>query len=446
VSRAAGATIAAVAAAAWLAAGALAGAAGQRPARAAATPTSVETIGHSVRGRPIHAIRVGDPQAKRKLLIVGVIHGNERAGLAVTKRLRTATPPRGTELWLVDAFNPDGAVARTRQNAHGVDLNRNFPVDWRGGGKPFDTYYPGPRPLSEPESQAIAALVRRIKPRVTIWYHQHLRLVTKRTGGDPKLERLYARRSRLPHRRLAPLPGTITSWQATTFPGDTAFVVELPAGNLSSRATRRHTGAVLAVARAVAPARVRQRPIPFGDRRKRETAAYAHRHYGLDGWRLRNPRVIVEHYTVTDSFQATYNTFAPDVPDGELHELPNVCAHFVIDRDGSIYQIVSTKIICRHVVGLNWTAIGIEHVGRSDAEVLGNRRQLRSSLRLTRSLQGRFRIRTRDVIGHNESLSSSYYRERVARLRGQTHADFRRASMRRYRRLLRRMPAPQSVR
>jgi murein peptide amidase A len=446
VSRPTAATLAAAGAATWLAAGALAGAVQRPRARAAAVPSSVETVGQSVRGRPIRAVRVGDPSAKRKLLVVGVIHGDERAGIAVTRRLRDARPPRGTELWLVDEFNLDGAAANTRQNANGVDLNRNFPAGWRGGGKPFDTYFPGPRPLSEPESRAIVALVERINPRVTIWYHQHLRLVTKKTGGDPKLERLYARRSGLPYRRLAPLPGTITAWQNGNFRRDTAFVVELPAGSLSTTATRRHTRALLAVARAVAPARVKQRPIPFGDKRKRETAAYALRHYGLDDWHLLRPHVIVEHYTVTNSFQATYNTFAPDVPDVELHELPGVCAHFVIDRDGSIYQLVSTKIICRHVVGLNWTAVGIEHVGSSDADVMTNPRQLRSSLRLTRMLQGDKRIKTTNVIGHSESLGSPYYRENVKKLRGQTHGDFRAATMRRFRRLLRRMPAPSSVR
>jgi N-acetylmuramoyl-L-alanine amidase len=196
----------------------------------------------------------------------------------------------------------------------------------------------------------------------------------------------------------------------------------------------------------VAPPRVVRRPIPFGARRKKEMRRYARRHYGIDAYRLRRPRVIVEHYTVTDSFPPVFDTFARDIPDPELHELPGVCSHYVIDRDGTTYQLVSTRIMCRHTVGLNWTAIGIEHVGRSDGQVIGNRRQLASSLRLTRFLQGRYGISTRNVIGHNESLSSPYHRERVARLRHQTHGDFRHATMQRYRRLLRRLPAPASLR
>jgi beta-N-acetylhexosaminidase len=180
-----------------------------------------------------------------------------------------------------------------------------------------------------------------------------------------------------------------------------------------------------------------QRPIPFGAARKRETAAYARRHYGIDTFRLRNPHVIVEHVTVTSSIAATYNTFAPDRPDVELHELPGVCSHFVVGRDGTIVQFVPLSIMCRHTVGLNWTAFGIEHVGFRDSDVMGNPRQLRASLALTRWLRCRYGIKVRDVIGHNESLTSPYHRERVDRLRRQTHQDMARAAMQVYRARLR---------
>jgi N-acetyl-anhydromuramyl-L-alanine amidase AmpD len=178
-------------------------------------------------------------------------------------------------------------------------------------------------------------------------------------------------------------------------------------------------------------------PIPFPAKRKREMRAYAVRHYGIHSYRLTKPRVIVEHLTVSDSWQSAYSTFAPDEPDAELHELPGVCSHFVIDQSGVIHQLVPLGLMCRHTVGLNWTAIGIEHVGRTDAQVLANNREMSSSLRLTRWLQRRYDISSKNVIGHNESLSSPYHRERVARLRSQTHGDWRHASMVRYRKRLR---------
>lgn len=181
-------------------------------------------------------------------------------------------------------------------------------------------------------------------------------------------------------------------------------------------------------------------PIPFGSVRKRQMVAYARRHYESfmkPTWRLTAPKVIVIHYTDA-SYGSTYNTFASDVPDVELHELPATCAHYVIGTDGTIHQLVSTGTMCRHTVGLNWTAIGIEHVGYSDAQVLGDRRQMASSLKLVRWLRCRFNIQVQDIIGHNESLSSPFHREDVASLRTQTHSDFNHADMRSYRARLRR--------
>jgi N-acetylmuramoyl-L-alanine amidase len=181
---------------------------------------------------------------------------------------------------------------------------------------------------------------------------------------------------------------------------------------------------------------IRQRRIPFPDKRRRETAEYARRHYGTATSTL-DPKVIVQHVTVTPTFDQVYDIFATDKPDVELNELPQVCSHFVIDRDGTIYQLVSLELICRHTVGLNDHAIGIEHVGATDVEVLGNSSQMRASLELTRWLRCRYGISMSNVIGHNESLSSPYHRENVARLRSQTHGDMARASMRVYRAKLR---------
>ncbi|HZO06984.1 MAG TPA: peptidoglycan recognition family protein [Solirubrobacterales bacterium] len=182
-------------------------------------------------------------------------------------------------------------------------------------------------------------------------------------------------------------------------------------------------------------------PIPFGPKRKREMADYSERHYGQHRWRLRNPKVIVEHMAQTPTAEALFNTFAHDNPDPELGELPNVCAHYGISGSGKIFRFVNLRTRCRHTVGLNWTAIGIEHVGYGDGDLMGDRSQLRASLRLTQYLRCRFDIGVRNVIGHNESLSSPYHYERVPSLRTQTHGDMDSSSMRVYRQKLRRLGA-----
>ena len=202
------------------------------------------------------------------------------------------------------------------------------------------------------------------------------------------------------------------------------------------------TGTAASTQTQLAPAKPRivWDPIPFGAKRKAEMVSYVRRHYGSflrPTWRLVDPHVIVIHYTDSPTFQSAWNTFADDVPDSELHELPAPCAHFVIDTDGTIYQLVSLGTMCRHTVGLNWTAIGIEHVGSSDGQVMNDRRQFDASLGLVRWLRCRFHIEIKNVIGHNESLSSPYHREDVVSLRTQTHSDFNHADMQVYRARLR---------
>jgi hypothetical protein len=388
---------------------------------------------------PFEVQRVGDPAALVRVLVVGSIHGNETAGHAVVRRLARVAPPAGVQLWLVESANPDGVRAGTRQNARGVDLNRNFPFRWAGGGRPFDTYYPGRAPASEPETRALMELAREVRPDLTLYYHQHMRLVVLPRGADRAPVRRYARRVGLPARYLPRYRGTAVSWQNRR--GGTAFVVELPAGRLSPRAVRRHAAAVGAVAAARVPASasgapkpaVDWDPIPFGADRKTQMRRYSRRHYGEAKAKLVDPHVIVQHYTASTTYSSAFNTFAANAPDVEFGERPGVCAHYVIERDGTIHQLVSLRWRCRHTVGLNHTAIGIEHVGVSDRDVMGRPAQLAASLALTRYLQGRFGIRARDVIGHAESLSSPYHRERVAAMRNRTHGDFARATMRRYR-------------
>jgi protein MpaA len=215
-------------------------------AASASAGDGTRTIGHSVNDRSIIVRRIGPRDANHTALIVGVIHGNERSGTAILRRLRSMRLPDDVSIWLVDEMNPDGAAANTRQNARGVDLNRNFPYHWQAQGRPWDTYYSGPEPLSEPETRAARRFILNHNPDITIWYHQHMALIVK-SRGDLRLERLYAREVGLPLRDIGPLPGTAVEWQNHRFRNKTAFVVELPAGSLSLRAVRRHARAVIEV-------------------------------------------------------------------------------------------------------------------------------------------------------------------------------------------------------
>jgi murein peptide amidase A len=219
---------------------------------AAASPAGASVhryvIGRSEQGRPIRAIERGDPAAPRRLLVFGLVHGNEPAGRAVARRLAATKPPPGLDVWVVEDMNPDGFAARTRQNAHGVDLNRNFPYRWRRLDRPGGTYWSGPGPASERETRAARALILRVRPTVTVWYHQHLDLIDLASGGDTGLERRYARLVGMRAAYLPRYPGTATGWQNHTLAGSTAFVVELAAGALSAKSVTRHVRALLTVA------------------------------------------------------------------------------------------------------------------------------------------------------------------------------------------------------
>jgi protein MpaA len=220
------------------------GAATPAASRAPAVARRSVVIGHSVDGRRLVARVIGPDSAPRKVLLVGCIHGDECAGLRILSAVAARRPPVGVQLWLVGELNPDGTAAGTRQNARGVDLNRNFPYQWQRVTDP--TYDSGPRPASEPETRAAMGLIDRIRPAVTIWYHQHQDLVDM-AGGDRGVARRYAELAHLRATCLAFLPGTAPGWQNHTLHGTTSFVVELPAGPVGRVGVSRHLRAVAAM-------------------------------------------------------------------------------------------------------------------------------------------------------------------------------------------------------
>jgi protein MpaA len=215
-------------------------------AAAGGPPAERTVLGHSERGRPIVAFHAGDATRPR-VLVFGAIHGNELAGVAVARALERVR--HGAGLWIVPNLNPDGAALGVRQDARGVDLNRNWRSGWRRGGRRWDTYYGGPRPFSERETRIARRLIRRLRPRVTIWFHQHMDLVWA-WGRSTAAGRRYARVAgmRFVHRRWQ--PGSATNWQNHHLRHTASFTVELPAGSLSPRQVRRHVRAVLAMMRA----------------------------------------------------------------------------------------------------------------------------------------------------------------------------------------------------
>jgi hypothetical protein len=197
-------------------------------------------IGVSREGRDIVAVRVGTPTGT-PVLVVGCIHGNECAGRAIVKDLIRARIV--ADLWLVPTLNPDGTRRRTRQNGAGVDLNRNWASRWKRQGEPWSLYYSGPRVFSEPESRAGRGLITRVRPRVSIWYHQHMNVVWA-VGSAADEGRIYAARVGMGVRTDDSLRGTAVGWQQRRFPTAGAFVVELPAGPVPATARVRHVEAV----------------------------------------------------------------------------------------------------------------------------------------------------------------------------------------------------------
>jgi murein peptide amidase A len=199
-------------------------------------------LGRSERGRPIVAFHTGNPQGT-PVLVFGCIHGTECAGIAIARALERVHT--GLDLWIVPNLNPDGYAIGQRQNGRGVDLNRNWSSNWPGpGGRPWDTYYAGPRPFSERETRIARNLILRLHPRAVIWYHQHLDLVWA-WAQSTRAGRIYARAAGMRFYHHQNPGGTAPDWQNHHLPGTAAFVVELPAGSLTPRQVRRHVQAVL---------------------------------------------------------------------------------------------------------------------------------------------------------------------------------------------------------
>ena len=147
-------------------------------------PFEPDTYGRSVLGCPLEVWR---PEGECRMLIFAGIHGEEAETTFALSRALRQLPERSPQCAVVLASNPDGSIRGTRGNARGVELNRNFPTrDWQRDPVPHRSTLedprdvllsPGRHPGSEPETQALIALIGDLKPEVVISLHAPLACV-----------------------------------------------------------------------------------------------------------------------------------------------------------------------------------------------------------------------------------------------------------------------------
>ena len=202
-------------------------------------------IGTSIQGRALEAFRMGDPKGVT-VAVIGVIHGNEEAGLLITDELLSMQVPKGVNLWVIPSMNPDGTVLNRRGNANRVDLNRNFPYGWARIGQPGYWQYSGPNRASEPETKALVKFFREIKPALGVWYHQDLNIISPGVGFEGEIRSRYGAITGLPMKRITggTYTGVAATWQKRGLKNSMAFVVEL-GKTLSTDEAKVHAGAVL---------------------------------------------------------------------------------------------------------------------------------------------------------------------------------------------------------
>ena len=166
------------------------------------------------------------------------------------------------------------------------------------------------------------------------------------------------------------------------------------------------------------------RPIEFDEERVALTLAYREAHQGekTAGMTI-VPRVVVLHYTDSDSADATFQYFnrsriTSDRVDVATASQLNVSAHFLVDRDGTTWRLMPETWFARHCIGLNHVAIGVENVGDGEGHPL-TARQAAANVALIRKLVQRFPTITH-VIGHYEYRAMErhpYFLERDAAYR-----------------------------
>lgn len=152
---------------------------------------------------------------------------------------------------------------------------------------------------------------------------------------------------------------------------------------------------------------VKQTPIEFGDVRVELTKKYIKAHYNLEVKDIKIvPKIVVVHHTAIDDYSAslsrfTSQTLPSDRPEIQNAGAVNVSAHFMVERDGTVHQLMPLDYMARHVIGLNYNSIGIENVGGENSKDNLTAEQLASNVELIKELKQKFET-IEYVIGHYE--------------------------------------------
>ena len=213
-------------------------------------------VGRSVQGRLIIAQRHGAATAPYVALVLGQMHGSEQRGRAVVAAVNGMAPPAQVQVWTISTMNPDGSAVGRRTNAHGVDLNRNWPYRWSPAYATRD-FYPGKRAMTEPETRAMLTFLNHLDPGLIVSFHQHFNAVDQGSGKalawSQRLSKALALRLLVVPCNTGPCYGTMTQWFNATHRG-AAVTVELPATVTTAMARRFARGTLSVVASLVPPA------------------------------------------------------------------------------------------------------------------------------------------------------------------------------------------------
>ena len=146
------------------------------------------------------------------------------------------------------------------------------------------------------------------------------------------------------------------------------------------------------------------KPVVFDAQRKQLSLEYMQQRYGIEADSAYiKPKIIVLHWTAIPTLEASFNAMNPAVLPGHREAIGsasalNVSTQFLVDRDGTIFRQLPDTAFARHVIGLNYNAIGVENVGGSNAPL--TRAQLKANEELVRYLKARYDIEY--LIGHYE--------------------------------------------